>query len=401
MASPMTGGNSADVVIIGAGPAGLAAAFACQDLGLTPAVADTSMSASAAASKGRSAALFNKTIAFLKTLGVWNACAPFAEPLKVLQFIDDTGRSLRAPDAAFHASEIGEEAFGCNIANAQIVEVFKAEASKRRIGILSPGRLTSLKAGTTDASVTFEDGTTLSAPLIVAADGRGSAAREAAGIRSLTWSYDQIAMAASFGHERPHNDICIEFHRHAGPLTLIPLPGNRSSLVWSERTSEARRILALDDPAFCTGLEKVSRLALGRISDPSERAGFPLAFLLVREYGRSRVALAGEAAHAAPPIGAQGLNLGFRDVEALMRLVGDARAAGEDHGGDKLLRAYSVARRGDIMSRTLGLDLLNRSLLSGFLPFQAARGFGLFALSTVGPLRRAFMRRGIAPANSV
>ncbi|MBI4724294.1 MAG: FAD-dependent monooxygenase [Rhodomicrobium sp.] len=150
--------------------------------------------------------------------------------------------------------------------------------------------------------------------------------------------------------------------------------------------------------SFAGELEKASRFALGRISGLSERAGFPLSTVLVREYGRGRVALAGEAAHAAPPIGAQGLNLGFRDAETLTGLLAEARSRGEDIGSDRLLRAYSAARRGDIMSRTLSLDLLNRSLLSAFLPLQAARGLGLYALGTIGPLRRAFMRRGIAPA---
>ena len=192
--------------------------------------------------------------------------------------------------------------------------------------------------------------------------------------------------------------MCIEFHRHAGPFTLIPLPGNRSSFVWSERTAEAERLLALGDAEFAAEAERLSRFVLGRISGLSSRTGFPLASVMVREYGRARAALAGEAAHAAPPIGAQGLNLGFRDVETLAALMAEARSRGEDIGGAKLLQAYSVARRGDIVSRTLGLDLLNRSLLSGFLPIQAARGLGLYALRTAGPLRRAFMRRGIAPA---
>ncbi len=144
-------------------------------------------------------------------------------------------------------------------------------------------------------------------------------------------------------------------------------------------------------------MEKVSHLALGRILDVSDRTGFPLSSVAVREYGRSRVALAGEAAHAVPPIGAQGLNLGFRDVETLAELIAAAKARGEDIGSESLLHNYTAARRSDVVSRTFGADLLNRSLLSGFLPFQAARGLGLYALGAIGPLRRAFMRRSIAP----
>jgi len=386
-----------DVIVAGAGPVGLAAAFACQDNGLKPIVADTSKTASADAAKGRSAALFNKTVAFLQRIGVWEACQHTAEPLRTLQFIDDTGRILRAPDCAFHAAEIGESAFGYNISNADLARALAAEAERRGLLIISPGRLVDLVTGGTEARVTFEDGTELCAPLVIGADGRNSATREAAGIRSLSWSYDQIALAGSFSHERAHNGVCIEFHRHAGPFTLIPLPGNRSSFVWSERKADAERLLALNSEEFAAEAEKASRFALGRISGPIERAAFPLSSVVVREYGFARAALAGEAAHAVPPIGAQGLNLGFRDAEALAALAGEARSRGEDIGGEKLLRAYSAARRGDILSRTLGLDLLNRSLLSGFLPLQAARGLGLYALGTIGPLRRTFMRRGIAP----
>jgi 2-octaprenyl-6-methoxyphenol hydroxylase len=305
---------------------------------------------------------------------------------------------LRAPDCAFHAAEIGEQAFGYNIANADLTCALAGEAARCGVQTVSPGRLSHMQSGSEDIRVRFEDGLELCAPLAVAADGRMSTARTAAGIRSVTWSYDQIAVAGSFCHERPHNGVCIEFHRHAGPFTVIPLPGNRSSYVWSERAADAKRLLGLEDAQFAVEAEKASRLVFGRISDPTERTGFPLASVAVREYGRARVALAGEAAHAAPPIGAQGLNLALRDAETLAKLIADARLRGDDIGGDKLLRAYSAARRGDIVSRTLSLDLLNRSLLSGFLPLQAARGVGLYALGTVGPLRRAFMRRGIAPA---
>ncbi len=387
-----------DVVVVGAGPAGLAAALECLNAGLTPAVADTSRAASAESAKGRSAALFNKTIAFLQKLGVWDACSPRAEPLRALQFIDDTGRRLRAPDCIFRASEIGEEAFGCNVANADLMAWLHGRSRTAGLKILSPGPLVSFRETATKASLRFADGTELAAPLAIAADGRMSATREAAGIKKFAWSYDQIAMAASFSHDRPHRGVCIEFHRGAGPFTLVPLPGNASSFVWVERKEEAERLLALDDAGFAHEMEKASHRALGRISSVSPRGGFPLSSLAVREYGRARVAVVGEAAHVTPPIGAQGLNLGFRDVETLLRLVAEAKERGGDIGSVDVLRDYSAARRGDVMSRTLGADVLNRSLLSSFPPLQAARGAGLLALGAIGPLRRAFMRRGMAPA---
>jgi len=397
----MSESNQADVIVVGAGPAGLAAALGCLKAGLAPAVVDTSKSASTYASKGRSAALFNKTIAFLQRVGVWEGCKAHAEPLKALQFIDDTGRRFRAPDCVFHAEEIGETAFGYNIANADLAAAFQAEAEKRNLPIIAPGPLTSFRETAAKASLRFADGTGLCAPLAIAADGRISATREAAGIRKLSWAYDQIAMAASFTHERPHRGVCIEFHRSAGPLTLVPLPGNMSSFVWVERKTDAERLLSLDDEDFASAIEKASHLALGRVSSVSERAHFPLSSLAVREYGRARVALVGEAAHVTPPIGAQGLNLGFRDVETLLGLLAAAKEKREDIGSGDLLRAYSATRRGDVMSRTVGTDILNRSLLSDFLPLQAARGLGLYALGSIGPLRRAFMRRGMAPVGFV
>jgi len=393
--------NQTDVIIVGAGPAGLATALGCLRAGLVPAVVDTSGSASAYAAKGRSAALFNNTIAFLQRLGVWEGCKAHAEPLKALQFIDDTGRRLRAPDCVFHAKEIGETAFGYNITNADLVAAFKAEAEKQNLPIMTPGPLASFRQTATKASLRFADGTELRAPLAIAADGRMSATREATGIRKLAWAYDQIAMAASFSHERPHRGICIEFHRGAGPFTLVPLPGNTSSFVWVERKNDAERLLALDDDDFACEIEAASHLALGRVLSVTERARFPLSSLAVREYGRARVALVGEAAHVTPPIGAQGLNLGFRDVETLIGLLAAAKEKRQDLGSDDLLRSYSAARRGDIMSRTVGADILNRSLLSDLLPLQAARGLGLYALGAIGPLRRAFMRRGMAPAGFV
>ena len=397
----MSESHETDVIVAGAGPAGVAAALGCLKAGLTPRIVDTSKSASTEAAKGRSAALFNSTVAFLQRLGVWEACRERAEPLRSLQFIDDTGRRLRAPDCVFHAEEIGETAFGYNITNADLMAGMKAAAGEQGLQIFATGPLVHFRETATKAVFRFADGTELSAPLAIAADGRMSAAREAAGIRKLAWSYNQIAMAASFSHERPHRGVCIEFHRTAGPFTMVPLPGHESSFVWVERKGDAERLLALDDGGFAREIEKASHMALGRISHVSERAGFPLSALAAREYGRARVALVGEAAHVTPPIGAQGLNLGFRDVDVLVGLIAAAKERKADIGSEELLHSYSAARRGDIVSRTFGADVLNRSLLSSFLPLQAARGLGLYALGAIGPLRRAFMRRGMAPAGFV
>jgi 2-octaprenyl-6-methoxyphenol hydroxylase len=399
-ASMETKAVSVDIAIIGAGPAGLAAAIGFSRAGFKTAIADTSPQASKKAATGRSAALLSDTVAFLDRLGVWKACAQSAAPLKVLQFIDDTGRLLRAPDCRFSASEIGKDEFGYNILNADLAAALAQELAAANIEIARQGTVSALSYEGDRVQLAFEQGLQLSARLAIAADGASSPIRSLVGIRSLRWAYDQVAIACSFSHSHHHHDICIEMHRAAGPFTLVPLKGQRSSLVWVERKPEAERLQTLSDDAFAREVEIVSRYVLGSIHDVTPRAAFPLASLIAREYGKSRVALAGEAAHAVPPIGAQGLNLGFRDVETLLDLVTGAANKGEDIGGDAVLQRYWSTRRGDVVSRTLGIDLLNRSLLSGLIPMQFARGLGLYALSAIGPLRRAFMQRGIAPTRA-
>lgn len=391
---------SLDVAVIGAGPAGMAAALGFAAKGFQVAVAETAPGASRKAASGRSAALLGASVEFLRSLGVWDMCAEHAAPLRVLQFIDDTGRLFRAPDAAFSASEIGLHAFGYNISNAHLAGALRSAGSSRGLPVIETGTLSHLSLEDSAATLRFANGVTWTARLVIAADGRSSAVRETIGIRSMSWRYDQVAIATSFSHEHPHDGVCIELHRAAGPFTLIPLPGNRSSLVWVEREDEVKRLAAMDEAGFEREVERVSRGRLGRVYDVAERAAFPLSALSAREYGRSRAALVGEAAHVTPPIGAQGLNLGFRDVAEIVRLAAAARDAGRDHGGDEVLAAYTAARRGDIMSRTFGIDLLNRSLLSGALPFQAGRSLGLYALASLGPLRRAFMRSGVSPARA-
>lgn len=386
-----------DVAIAGAGPAGLAAALGFAARGFRVAVAETAPQASKKAARGRSAALLGVSVDFLRSLGLWAECAAHAAPLAELRFIDDTGRLLRAPDSVFRASEIGLEAFGYNIANADLARALRAAAEDRNVPVLETGPLAAISDDENGIRLEFERAV-FRARLAIAADGRTSPLREAAGIRALSWRYDQIAIATAFSHERPHDFTCIEIHRAAGPFTLVPLPGGRSALVWVERADEAQRLAALPDDAFAQEAEAVMRGRLGRLSDVAERGTFPLSALAARDYGRRRVALVGEAAHVTPPIGAQGLNLGFRDVEAIVRLAAEARDANRDFGGEDVLSAYSAARRGDILSRTAGIDLLNRSLLSDFLPLQIGRGLGLYALGTIGPLRRAFMRSGISPA---
>jgi 2-octaprenyl-6-methoxyphenol hydroxylase len=338
-------------------------------------------------------ALLSGSVRFLDALGVWASIRPQAAPLETMQLIDDTGSLFRPPPVAFRAGEIGLEAFGWNVENATLVEHLAAAAR-------SAGAITMLPVSATG----FEDGTLgldgderVRAHLVVAADGRRSRLREGAGIPTRTWSYPQTALTTILAHDREHCETSTEFHTRHGPFTLVPLPGRRSSLVWVTSPSHAEELAGLDDEVLGQRIERQAQSMLGRMRIDGPRGAVPMSGLSVERYTAPRLAIAGEAAHVFPPIGAQGLNLGLRDVAALRDAVVDARDAGEDIGADHALRAYQRGRELDVRLRTAAVDGLNRTLLSGLLPADFLRGAGLLTLSAVGPLRRAIMREGVQP----
>lgn len=386
------GQSDAEIVVVGAGPAGLAAALALSKTGFGVICTGPPLRPS----DTRTTALLQPSIDLLEQIGVWEACRVHAAPLRVLQILDDTGRLFRAPDAVFDSAELGERPFGYNIPNQALVSALHAAlAEHKNVRFLATKGVCDVVPDVSRVTLTLTEGGTLTARLVAGADGRKSLCRRAAGIRARSWDYPQTAIACNFAHTRPHDGACIELHRSSGPLTAVPLPGCMSSLVWVETPQEAARLMALDDAAFARELEHGLHFALGRVGDVGPRGAFPLSGLEARDFAARRIALVGEAAHVVPPIGAQGLNLGFRDVAALRRIVSEA---GGDPGRAAVLRAYNAARRGDVITRTLAADLLNRTLYSGFTPFQLARGAGLHLVNTIGPLRRFLMRKGITPA---
>jgi 2-octaprenyl-6-methoxyphenol hydroxylase len=299
----------------------------------------------------------------------------------------------------FESGEIGLDAFGWNIENRHLVAALNERAHELPALAMIDARVDSVEILGDHVSVRF-DGQTVTARLVIGADGRKSLCRDAAGIDTETRSYPQSALTLSFSHSRPHGETSTEFHTASGPFTLVPLPGNRSSLVWVLNPDEAGEIGALTSDALSIELERRSQSILGKIKVEPGRGLFPLTMSRAKTFASHRIALAGEAAHVLPPIGAQGLNLGLRDAAAIGELVIDAHRARRDPGADDVLREYDRIRHADVGSRALAVDLLNRSLLSDFLPVQSARGLGLYMLDRIGPLRRAVMREGTAPANN-
>lgn len=384
-----------DVVVVGAGPAGLFAALALDEAGFRIAVVGA---LPGSASDRRTSALLDGSVLALKRLGVWEQLATHAAPLRVMRLVDATGSLLRAPLFEGRSTEIGLDAFGYNIANDDIGRVLLAAARARAITLID-GLVTGVDL-TDGATLTLASGEILTAAVVAGADGRRSAVRAAAGIDVVTTRYPQTAVTATFRHSRPHGDVSTEFHTPTGPFTLVPLPGDRSSLVCVVTPREADTLLALDDAAFARMIEKRSQAILGKVTVEPGRGRYDLASITPRRFAVPHAALVGEAAHVVPPIGAQGLNLGLRDGAALADCLAEARAAGELIGGPRAMDAYDRARRADIVSRTFAIDLLNRSLLSPFMPVHLARGAGLWFLDQIGPLRRAFMREGLQPSGA-
>ena len=386
----------AEVAVVGGGPAGLTAAIALAAAGV-----ETVLIGRAPHSPDhRTTALLAGSVAALETLDVWSQCSNFAAPLRVMRIVDATTRLLRAPEVSFDAAEIGLEAFGYNIENRNLLVALDHRAQQLPALNRVMDDVADVEFEDSQAVVRCGDGTLVAARLVVGADGRRSVCRTAAGIESDRHSYPQVALACTFAHTRPHHDISTEFHTEAGPFTLVPLPGKRSSLVWVTRSADASRLADLSDDDLSAEIEGHSCSILGKVTVEPGRSLFPLAVETARRLSARRLVLVGEAAHVLPPIGAQGLNLGLRDAATVAELVIEARREGGDVGGHDVTDGYERIRRADVMARTLGVDLLNRSLLSDFIPIQGVRGLGLFLLDQVGPLRRAAMREGVTPLAS-
>lgn len=377
-----------DILVVGAGPVGLAAALVLDRIGYSVAL----VAPPRTGADERTSALLAGSVAFLERIGLWPEVAGAAAPLASLRIVDATARLIRAPEVVFHASEIGLPAFGYNIPNAALLSALDAAVAARSIG-RTAALVEDVDVREDGVAATLSSGERVEARLIVAADGRKSKVREAVGIGVSEWRYDQAALVTNLRHTRSHEDTSTEFHTETGPFTLVPLPGRRSSLVWVDMPGEAKRRAALPDDLLAAEIEIRAASMLGAMTLDGARQVFPLAGMNAARFAARRAVLVGEAAHLFPPIGAQGLNLGYRDVAALGEILAGPVS---DPGAATRLARYDRARRGDVFARTAAVDALNRTLLTGFLPIQAMRGLGLFLLDRVPALRRAVMRQGVA-----
>jgi len=383
--------RSHEIAVVGAGPAGLTAALLLKAQGF-----DTVLVGPRPGADPRTTALLTGSVNVLGAAGAWDRASSHAAPMRTMRIVDATRRLVRAPEVAFEAGEIGLEAFGFNIENDCLNEALLAAADAAGLEWVAEPVVGVVDAG--DRIELETEGGRVRARLAVAADGARSFMRKAAGIGVRTWDYPQHAFVTIFGHTGPHHDASTEFHAPSGPFTVVPLEARRSSLVWVEKPENLAWIETLNDGELSREIERRSHRLLGRVTVEKVRGAIPLGGIVARKLAAHRTVLVAEAGHRFPPIGAQGLNLGFRDIAGLVEILVAARRKGDDLGGAATLSAYERSRKADIESRTLAVDLLNRSLLSEFLPASAARGLGLYAATRVGPLRRFMMREGLTPS---
>lgn len=378
--------NQTRAIIIGGGPVGWLSALALARTGLKTALVagDTPLQ------DQRTIALMQGSLAFLDETGVDASSISDATPLETMRLIDGTSRLIRAPEVSFQAGEIGHAFFALNIPVSNLVKQIQDVASTHSNFTFKLGLAQEISFDD-EVTVTLESGEIIKADLVVGADGRQSKVRQAAGIAVRQWDYPQTAVVTHFHHEKSHQNISTEFHTETGPFTLVPLQGKRCSLVCVVSPDEAERLMAVSDAELSRHIEKRGRHLVGRVSDLGPRQSFPMSSQIADKMADGRAFLVGESGHAFPPIGAQGLNLGIRDVEELSKQVLNLSHASIS---DIVIR-YNQKRQLDVKSRTFGVDMLNRSLLTGFLPVQFARGLGLYAAKSFAPLRRTMMRQGL------
>lgn len=395
-----------DIVIAGGGLNGMTLALALAQAGLRPLVIDglDPATTTAPAFDGRVSAIAASSVRLFKAIGLWEHVADQAQP--ILDILVSDGRPGERPSALtlhFDHRALGPdpaanamEPLGHLIENRHIRLGLQAAIARRpEIAVIAPARITGLIRDRARAEVATSDGRVFSAPLAVSAEGRQSTLRQAAGIKTIGWDYDQTAIVTAVEHEAPHEGLAHELFLPSGPFAILPMVGNRSSIVWTERTRTASHYLSLGPQDFDRELARRFGGHWGRVSSFGPRWSYPLSLHLARRYVDRRLALIGDAAHGIHPIAGQGLNLGLRDVACLAETLVEAWRCGLDLGDLTVLERYEAWRRTDNVVLAAATDGLVRLFSNDWAPARLARDLGIGMVQRIGPLRRFFMRHAM------
>ena len=385
-----------DIVIVGGGLNGPALALALSQTGRTVTVID-SLSVKVRKDSGfdgRSYALALSSKRLLDAIGIWRSVAEFAQPMLEIKVTD--GRAGEGPSPFFmhfdHA-EIEEGPMGFMVEDRHLRRAFlSAMADDPLITHMSGETVIAQDIGQNNVVVTLESGKTVTAQILVGSDGRSSGTAQRAGIKRTGWDYGQTALVCAVAHEKPHQGIAHQFFMPPGPLAILPLTGNRSSIVWSETDAQAARINALDEAGYLDVLRPRFGSFLGDISLEGKRFTYPLNLTIANRFAGPRLALVGDAAHGMHPIAGQGLNAGLRDVAALAETLTLAARRGEDIGSVLVLERYEQWRRFDTATLVAATDVFNRLFSNDNPILRAGRDIGMGLLNTIPSLRRGFIR---------
>lgn len=388
--------NTSDILIAGGGLNGPALALALAQTGHSVTVIDALPEGASEAEDfdGRGYALALASQRLLAQTGVWEAVAAHAQPMLEIKVTD--GQAGQGPSPFFlhfDCAEIEESPMGYMVEDRFLRRAFNAAmAAEPKITMIRERRVVAQDIDSAGVSVTLDNGEDLHGRLLVGSDGRQSGTAQRAGIKRTGWDYGQTALVCAIEHDLPHHGIAHQFFMPPGPLAILPLPGNRCSIVWSEHTDTAQAIHALDDEGYLTALRPRFGDFLGEISLAGKRFTYPLNLTVANSFIASRLALVGDAAHGMHPIAGQGLNAGLRDVGALAEVLTGATRRGEDIGSPLVLQRYQEWRRFDTAALVAATDVFNRLFSNNNPLLRLTRDLGMGAVNAIPSLRRGFLR---------
>jgi len=351
---------------------------------------------------GRAMTISAASRRMLDALGIWRSIAADAQPVRRIEITDSPLDSpVRLPVLGFETQDEAGEPSAHVIENAVLLRALAEALDESGAELIAPERISALETGTGGVTVRLGGGARLLASLLVAADGRRSRLRRMAGIKAITWDYPQTGIVATVEHEREHEGRAVQHFLPAGPFAMLPMTGNRSSLVWTEKPAHAKAILTLPEERVNEEIARRFGAQLGVVRLISPLQSFPLSLSMARDFVRPHVALIGDAAHGLHWLAGQGLNHGFRDVAALSEVLVEARRAGEDIGQIDVLRRYERWRRFDATMSAAGMDALNRLFTGENRTLRMVRTLGLGAVDRLAPLKRMFVAEAAGTTGSL